>query len=152
MRQADGRVGGVAQFSIDVTKEVEARQAAGQISEEQIAILDQLPCGVIVVDRDGYVIKMNDAGRRMVPWDGAARTRPSKLLELRDPSTGGELAETARPLVRALKGERVAETDCVGVVLATGERLPIRVSAAPLFDDKGGVRGAIAVFTSMSGD
>ena len=63
----------------------------------------------------------------MVPWDGA-RTRPSKLLELRD------LAENERPLTRALKGERFPETDCVGVVLATGERLPLRVSAAPLFD------------------
>ena len=152
MRRADGSVGGVAQFSIDVTKEVEARQAADQISDEQIAILDQLPCGVIVVDPEGYVIKMNDAGKRMVPWDGAARTRPSKLLVLRDLRTGSDLPENSRPLVRALKGERYPETDCIGVVVATGERLPMRVSAAPLFDDKGGVRGAIAVFTRVSDD
>jgi len=152
MRHADGSVGGVAQFSIDVTKEVEARDAAKQLAGEQIAILDQLPCGVIVVDQEGYVTKLNDAGKRMVPWDGAARTRPSQLLELRDPRTGGGLAETARPLMRALKGERFPEADCVGIVLSTGERLPLRVSAAPLFDDKGGVRGAIAVFTRIPGD
>ena len=152
MRHADGSVGGVAQFSIDVTKEVEAREAADLLAGEQLAILDQLPCGVIVVDREGYVIKMNDTGRRMVPWDGAARTRPSKLLELRDPVTGGDLDESARPLMLALKGERFPETDCVGVVLETGERLSLRVSAAPLFDDKGGVRGAVAVFTRVPGD
>jgi PAS domain-containing protein len=152
MRHADGSVGGVAQFSIDVTKEVEAREAADLLAAEQIAILDQLPCGVIVVDREGYVIKMNDAGKRMVPWDGAAKTRPSKLLELRDPRTRGDLPESARPLTRALKGERFPETDCAGVVVASGERLPLRVSAAPLFDDKGGVRGAIAVFTRVAGD
>jgi len=152
MRHADGSVGGVAQFSIDVTKEVEAREAADLLAGEQLAILDQLPCGVIVVDREGYVIKMNDTGRRMVPWDGAARTRPSQLLELRDPVTGGDLDESARPLMLALKGERFPETDCVGVVLETGERLSLRVSAAPLFDDKGGVRGAVAVFTRVPGD
>ncbi len=152
MRHADGSVGGLAEFSMDVTTEVDARNVVKELANEQIAILDQLPCGVIVVDRDGYVTKMNDAGKRMVPWDGAARTRPSKLLDLRDPKSGGDLAEASRPLMRALKGERVPETDCVGVVLATGERLPLRVSAAPLFDDKGGVRGAIAVFSRVSGD
>lgn len=152
MRHADGAVVGVAQFSIDVTKEVEARNVAKELADEHAAILDQLPCGVIVVDRDGYVTKMNDAGKRLVPWDGAAWTRPSKILQLRDPKTGGDLAETSRPLMRALAGERFHETDCVGVVTATGERVPFRVSAAPLFDDKGGVRGAIAVFTRFSGD
>ena len=152
MRHADGSVGGVAQFSVDVTKEVTARETADLLAAEQIAILDQLPCGVIVVDQEGYVIKMNDAGRRMVPWDGAARTRPSKILALRDPRTGGDLPETARPLMKALKGERFPEADCVGIAIATGERLPLRVSAAPLFDDKGGVRGAIAVFTRVPGD
>jgi PAS domain-containing protein len=152
MRHADGSVGGVAQFSIDVTTEVEARDAARQLAGEEIAILDQLPCGVIVVDQEGYVIKMNDAGKRIVPWNGAARTRPSKLLELHDPRTGGDLAESARPLTRALEGERFPETDFVGVVVASGERVPLRVSAAPLFDEKGGVRGAIAVFTRAAGD
>jgi DNA-binding CsgD family transcriptional regulator len=152
MRRADGTIGGLAQFSMDVTAEVDARNAAKQLDDEQIAILDQLPCGVIVVDRDGYVIKMNDWGRRMVPWDGAAKTRPSKLLELRDLKTGGDLSENARPLMRALRGERFPEKDCLGVVVSSGERIPLRTSAAPLFDGTGAVRGAVAIFSRISGD
>jgi PAS domain-containing protein len=152
MRRADGSIGGVAQFSIDVTKEVEARNAAERLAEEESAILDQLPCGVIVVDRDGFVTKMNDWGKRLVPWDGTRPTQPAELLELRDPATGGDLDETARPLMRALMGERSPERDVLGVVVQNGRHIALRISAVPLFDSSGKVRGAIAIFSSSGPD
>jgi hypothetical protein len=52
--------------------------------------------------------------------------------------------------MRALKGERAIEADYLGVVVATGVEVPLRVSAAPLFDDAGNVSGAIAIFTKIS--
>ena len=152
MRRDDGGIGGLAQFSLDVTAEVDARHTAKELADEEIAILDQLPVGVIVVDRDGYVMKLNDWGRRMVPWNGAAKTRPAELLELRDLRTGGDLSDSLRPIMRALAGERFPETDCLGVVVSTGERIPLRISSAPLFDDHRAVRGAIAIFSRIAGD
>ncbi len=146
----DGKVGAIAVLSIDVSESVRTKRQLQKIQSERLAILDQLPSGVIVVDREGFVVSVNDAGKRIVPFAGGARRRPLELLELRDITTGAELAENRRPLMRALSGDRAPEADYLGVVLATGAEVPLRVSAAPLFDEAGEVYGAIAVFTKIA--
>ena len=144
---ADGKVAAVAVLSIDVSESVRTRRQLQKIQSERLAILDQLPSGVIVVDREGFVVSINDAGKRIVPFTNGGPMRPRELLDLRDPVTRDPLPYDRRPLSRALKGERAAEADFLGVVVATGLEVPLRVSAAPLFDDTGAVYGAIAVFT-----
>lgn len=146
---ADGKVVAVAVLSIDVSESVRTRRQLQKTESERLAILDQLPSGVIVVDREGLVVSINEAGKRIVPFTDGASVRPRELLDLRDPATGAELPEERRPLARALRGERASEVDYVGVVVATGLEIPLRVSAAPLFDDSGSVYGAIAVFTAL---
>jgi DNA-binding CsgD family transcriptional regulator len=145
----DGKVAAVAVLSIDVSESVRTRRQLQKIESERLAILDQLPSGVIVVDRDGLVVSVNEAGRRIVPFASSVPVRPRELLDLRDITTGAELVEERRPLMRALGGERAPEADYLGVVVATGDEVPLRVSAAPLFDEAGEVYGAIAVFTKV---
>jgi PAS domain-containing protein len=145
---AEGGLAGIAVFSVDVTESVHARARVRQLETEQLAILDQLPMGVVVVDGEGKIVRINDAGRKIVPYDGAI-TRPSDLFGLRDPATGAEVSERSRPLGRALLGERSPETEYLGIAVATGERMRLRVSAAPLFDSAGAVRGAVAVFAKI---
>ena len=150
MRRADGTVGGVAFFAIDVTDQVVANNARREMSDERHAILEQLPSGVIAVDRDGVILSINDAGKRIINFEPDGRTHPADILELRDIETGARLPPEERPLANALKGKRLAERDYLGVNPMTGEEIPLRTSAAPLFADDGSVRGAIAVFTKIT--
>ena len=150
MRYADSTIGGVAFFAIDVTDQVVADNAARQLSDERNAILAQLPSGVIAVDRDGVILSINDAGKRIIQFEPDGKTHPADVLELRDLATGAQLAADDRPLANALSGKRLAERDYLGVNTITGEEIPLRISASPLFADDGSVRGAIAVFTKIT--
>jgi DNA-binding CsgD family transcriptional regulator len=150
MRRSDGTVGGVVFFAIDVTEQVNANHKTRQITDEREAILAQLPSGVIVVDRTGSILTINDAGQRILPFEPDGVTKPWEVLELRDLETGRELKRDDRPLVRALGGTRSPETDYLGVNVLTGHRFPLRISAAPLFAPGGDVRGAVAVFTEIA--
>jgi PAS domain-containing protein len=147
---ADGTTAGIAIFSIDVTDSVRARERVHQLETEQLAILAHLPSGVIVVDLEGVVVSVNNAGSRLLRFSSGATVRPWELLELRDLATGEPVERDARPLVRALRGEAAPEGDYLGIVLATGAQVELRVSAAPLLDEKGAVRGAVAVFTELA--
>jgi len=152
MRTADGSVGGVVLFAIDVTAEHDAHEAVRQRSAEWRAILAQLPSGVIVVDSAGIVREINDAGQRIlqVTFDPDGKTAPWQILELRDLKTRAPLDRGDRPLMRALAGRESPERDYLGVNALTGEEMVLRISAAPLFELDGTVRGATAVFTLIS--
>jgi PAS domain S-box-containing protein len=148
MRQTDGKVGGVVLFAIDVTDEVEARNAARDLSVERDAILEQLPSGVVTVTPEGRISSINATGRRILGiGDEAIGVLAWDALTFIDPHTGEGLPTYERPLRRALRGERPAASELRGVVTATGTTIEMRVSAAPFFDADGKVRGAVAVFT-----
>jgi len=150
MRHADGSVGGVAFFAIDVTDEVEARNAARDISDERQAILDQLPSGVVTVDAEGIVMGINATGREIlgVGDEIVGRTAWETLTFVGDGDA--PLDAERRPLRRALNGARVDASDYRAKVAATGKPVDLRISAAPLFDARGKVRGAVAVFTLLT--
>lgn len=145
----DEKPAGVAVLSVDITDSVRSRRRVQELETERLAILDQLPSGVVTVDAKGTITGLNATGRKIlgvgdeVLGDSAWTT---VMLLSRD---GKPLSAGERPMGRALRGERVEEVDCRGQVGANGRMLDIRVSAAPLFDEEGRVRGAIAVFTPL---
>jgi PAS domain S-box-containing protein len=148
MRRADGAVGGVVLFAIDVTDEVAARNAARDLSIERDAILEQLPSGVVTVDVQGRVSSINATGRRILGvGDESIGQYAWEALTFIDPGTGAPIPSYERPLRKALRGEQQGPSEWRGVVTATGTTLELRVSAAPFFDSDGSVRGAVAVFT-----
>ncbi len=149
MRHADGTVGGVAQFAIDVTLEVEARAAAKRIADEQLAILEQLPSGVVTIDSAGVITTINTAGREILGVGDIVGTTAWDTLNFTD-AGGTSRPADERPLRRALRGEHVRASDQRAVVIATGKIVTLRISASPLFDDARNVRGAVAVFTPLS--
>jgi PAS domain S-box-containing protein len=148
MRRADGSVGGVVFFGLDVTQAVDARAAAKELSDQQEAILEQLPSGVITVAPDGRIIGINAAGKQILAMGDEVIGRTAwDTLTILDPRNGRAVPENDRPLRRALRGERVPTIDYRGLLTATGQTVDMRVSAAPLFDRDGKVRGAVAVYT-----
>ena len=109
------------------------------------AILDILPVGVFIADRDGQLLETNEAARQI--WGGetplvdAARYN---TYTARWPSTGRLLNASDWALARALKGEHVAEPQDVEIETFGGTRKRILNYAIPLVQN-GQIDGAVAV-------
>ena len=117
-------------------------------------IVGQLPSGVVAVDRQGHVLLVNEAGRRLAgPPDAALPAVPEKaaLYSLRDAETGQPLAPADTPLGRALAGERVENHTLLHRRPGEAEDRWCRASASPLRDDATGqVTGAVVVFSDTT--
>lgn len=143
MRRADGSVGGVVFFGLDVTSEIEARQTR----DEAHAALEQLPSGVISIDAEGTITDLNPAGREILGLrEDVVRRSVWGTFRFVD-EHDREISRPDRPLARALRGERVLAAVYRGYVAGTKKKLSLRISAAPLFGADGQVRGAVGVFT-----
>jgi len=147
MLHADGTPGGLVLFGVDVTDVVEARRSAREIEDERSIAFDQLPSGVITIRGDGTISNMNTVGREILglPREPVGQSAWETLLFA--DAAGRALAPERRPLRRALSGERVPATEYSCKTTTTGRPIRLRISAAPLFDAKGKVRGAVGVFT-----
>jgi len=122
----------------------ERRRAA-----ELQSLLSSLADGVALLNADGDVVFMNDAGRRILgvnawqPVDGLMR-----LCELR--SIDGEpLAAADAGSTRALQGETVRDLRH-RVITPDGRDVAISISASPVCDASGQVVGATNVFRDVT--
>jgi PAS domain-containing protein len=143
---ADGKTGGIAIFSIDVTEETLARQRANQLETEELAILDVLTSGVIVTDQHGAVVRVNRSARELLSLpEVPARLTPesASLYHVRDASDGHQIPYEEFPTVRALRGERSEARMYLVHHPRFAREMTLRISALPLFDAGGHVRGAV---------
>jgi PAS domain S-box-containing protein len=129
-----------------------AREAADRATE-LAALIEQLPCGVAVLDAEGNFVLTNEAVRRL--WNIAADDRRSLEQRvhdyaLRDSATGRQLAPAEMPVVRALAGERVQAYDYLLRRPGEPEDICVQTSAVPLREATGRVTGALGVFTDVT--
>jgi diguanylate cyclase (GGDEF)-like protein/PAS domain S-box-containing protein len=143
------RLGAVASFS-DIT---EARLAGRALREEQQflqVLLDNLEEGIVACDEDGQVTLVNPAAQRLFGFtaetDPTGRRPISVWLRGRD---GSPMAPEENPLLRALAGERLRESELV-LVAASGSRKLIRVNAQALFDEARHKLGAVAAIHDVT--
>jgi len=129
LRDGAGVVNGVISFAVDVTG-LAGPGRTTELRDELATVLDLIPSGVIFADEAGRIVTMNAAARRI----GASS------LDGLGPGT---------PLTRALSGETVVDQvhDLPGEVSSV--QIRVRVSARPLHEPDGGIRGAILVFTEV---
>lgn len=114
--------------------------------------LDSISEGVLVVDRDGKTLFLNEAARRFV-GPGFVELEPS------DWSTGFGCYRDDRvtryttedlPLVRAMRGEHVRDEE---MFLKGGSNAPgvwLRVNCAPLLNSDGQLAGGILIFRDIT--
>jgi PAS domain S-box-containing protein len=129
---------------------------AALLSEAELAAaLDQLPGAVVLVDGQGQPTQMNAAARRFL---GRAAGERSSMMQaavvagMRDARSGRLVSASTTPLARALRGETVTAEE---YTFPRGnsdqdEWLKVRVSAIPLRNVDGSVRGAVATFTESA--
>jgi len=110
---------------------------------------------VFVVDAAGTLIFFNEAAevlmsRRFEETEELTLEEWSALLQPSSPD-GGPLPHHERPLVRALQDRRPSHARLLVTQQATGERLPIEVTAFPIVGQAGRDLGAVALFWTDPG-
>jgi DNA-binding CsgD family transcriptional regulator len=149
-----GQVNGIAAFSLDVTELVDQRRSAELLHEEMAAVLDLLTSGVIVVDTEGRVLKINEAGKRIarqqVDQDSTLGAQAAEF-DIRD-MLGNAVAPGDRSLTRALLGDDIPPRDATFVAGDPPERVTIRISVRPLRGPDRSVRGALLLFTELGAE
>lgn len=148
MHREDGTVGGTVFFGVDVTDEVLARRRAEALESEQLALLDLLTVGVIVFDAQLNVVKANAAARALITIPTGARLDPESAATyaLRNPVDGRPIPYEDTPAMRALRGERSEPLAFRVRDPKTGRDRLLRISAVPLRDRDGAIRGCVSTF------
>lgn len=147
-----GRPLRITGVNYDIT---ERKQAAAALEAERAllkAVVDQLPVGVVIAEAP--------SGRLILSNEQLARTCRQALLPLRDAegdpvapvhlAQGGLLAPDAWPLERALRHGEAVHGQEVRIVRGDGSPGTLSVSAAPVRDEEGRTRAAVAVFADIT--
>jgi DNA-binding CsgD family transcriptional regulator len=150
-----GTVNGIAAYSLDVTELVGQRKRAELGREELAAVLDLLTSGVIVVDHESRIVKINEAAKRIVrrhlDRDAALDERTAALFDLRD-MFGSAIEPSDTSVARALRGEEIPTRESRFVAGDPPERVTVRTSVRALRDPDGSVRGAVLVLTELGAE
>ncbi|MFE1744957.1 PAS domain S-box protein [Coleofasciculus sp. H7-2] len=121
---------------------------AGKQSDRRLAqFLEALPVGVFVVDASGKSYYANQTAQQILGKGIMSETTLEELSESYQLYVAGteQLYPSDRlPLVRALRGEKVAVDN--SEIHQTDKLIPIEVWASPIFDDKDNIAYAIAAF------
>ncbi|WP_197723432.1 sensor domain-containing diguanylate cyclase [Desulfovibrio ferrophilus] len=114
-------------------------------------LLENLFDGVYYVDRDRTITYWNKSAERITGFDRSEVLGSSCshgiLRHIND--MGTELCDHGCPLKKTLQDGRTREIE-VFLHHKDGHRVPVAVRAAPVFDDQGGVVGAVEVFNDIS--
>jgi PAS domain S-box-containing protein len=139
-----GIVGGVA-VSEDITALYEAQQRLRANENLLRAVIDLLPVGVWVVDKDGHVNLVNAAGQRL--WQGSAEAAPEQTGEYK-----GWWVETGEPLgpedwavARALLKGETSVSELLQIQCFDGSFKTVINWGAPIRNEAGEITGAVAV-------
>jgi DNA-binding CsgD family transcriptional regulator len=104
------------------------RSERARLREDFATLLELVPSGVVAADGTGRIVAMNAAALRMMG------DRPTVL---------------GTPAARALMGATIVDQVYAFVTGGRPEEVRVRLSARPLRDPDGTIRGAIAVFTAI---
>jgi len=134
-----------------------AEREAAQHASHLTAVFEAITDGVMVCDTQGHTLQNNSAFRSFLGLEDGDETALTLIKERRDKLIPRDLEEKPLPkeqwpLVRALRGECVSGTDTVDLLNRTPEGLPLylNASAAPIYDAKGKIVGAVLVLRDVT--
>jgi two-component system, chemotaxis family, CheB/CheR fusion protein len=151
-------IGGVVITFVDITQILQAEERIVQLSrdlrnrvESLEALLDLVPVGILIAeDPAARTVRVNRYAASIIGGDGAAASsQPAEALAtatgpLRLVRDGREIPGEDQPLALASRtGEPISGQEA-RILQPNGSGIDVLVSASPLFDEAGKVRGAIA--------
>jgi PAS domain S-box-containing protein len=145
LRADDGRLRGYAKVTRDITQSRRSEDALRHSETLLRSVLDTLPVGVWVMDREGKTIRGNPAGKKI--WAGTRRVDFKQHTEYK-----GWWAGTDRLIqphewaaARAIERGETSINELVDIECFDGSRKTILNSAVPLRDSEGRISGGIIV-------
>lgn len=130
--------------------------AVGALPEGSLlldAIFQVTSAGLVVIDAEGKLLRMNAAMGRMIGLtpESAGLAPAERLAAIRLTTPDGRPYQPSQlPGLRALRGETVLE-EPVRVVLHDGRAASLAISAGPIRDARGAITGAVLRFLDTTG-
>ncbi len=156
-RTVDNVIGGVVLTFTDITRMAAAEARITELSRDLRnrvdsleALLDLVPVGIFIVDRDLSDVRVNRYGTRLLGEEDE-RKGPRKVAgPVRLFDANGELPVQDQPLQCAAASGAAIPSMEARLLRANGSFADVMISATPLFDEGGQVRGAIAVLVDIT--
>jgi two-component system cell cycle sensor histidine kinase/response regulator CckA len=146
-RKADGTVVLYEGVMEDITDRVEADRRLQASERRLIQILEAVPLGILVSDKDGHLVFANAGARNILgSWavPGLTVTELSKTHPAYLAGTDQLYPDERMPLARAMRGEETAVDD---MEIRHGERvISLNARGAPILDSEGKVVAAVVGF------
>jgi PAS domain S-box-containing protein len=132
-------------FVRDISARKQLEQQAHASERTLSGIFELLPVGVWITDREGTIVRGNEAGRRI--WGGARHVGPQNYGVYKGwwADSGEPIAADQWALARALAKGETSVGELVRIQCFDGSFKTIINSAAPLHDVQGQIAGAICV-------
>ena len=136
--------------SHDITDRKRAEEALRQNEQLLTNVLDSLPVGVFVIDRNGRVARVNPAAERI--WGGAKYVSIDESDQYKAwwADTGKRIEAADWAGVRAVTLGETSINEEILIEGFDGTRRYISNSAMPIKDDSGEIAGAIAVVEDIT--
>ncbi|MES2038170.1 MAG: response regulator [Pseudomonadota bacterium] len=133
------------QFKRDVDQRIKAETAVRDSESLLKQVLDILPIGVFICDRDGVLNQINPGGKAI--WGGVRHIGPDQYGEYAGwwPDSGKRIAADEWALARTLKSGETILNELADIRCFDGSRKTISNSTAPLRDDTGHMIGGLSV-------
>ena len=145
LRDENGAVKGAIVVNEDITALHEAQEK--QRASEQLlrTVIDLLPVGLYIADREGRITRTNPAGERI--WQGVRHVTPERYGEYRGwwVDTGKPVTPEEWALARALKKGETSSGELIRIQCFDGSYKTVINFAAPIRSDAGEIVGAVAV-------
>ena len=116
------------------------------------AILEQLPCGVLVLDASGHPTLANRVCRQILgPAFDFERTVDEQAREFapKEATTGGPVPVTSM-VARVIAGEEISGYELMCQPPGSEGEVWLQVSGAPLRDSAGAITGVVVAMTDVS--
>jgi PAS domain S-box-containing protein len=145
IRDAQGNPKGFVGVSEDITERVRAQEAGKQSEALLRNILDTLPVGVLIADRQGQILQNNPASEQI--WGGARYVGIEEYDEYKGwrADTGERIAAHEWAIARALTKGEISLNEVINIEAFDGMRKTILNSGVPLRNKQQEIIGAIAV-------
>lgn len=135
----------------DITERMESEKRLKDSERRLQEILDSIPLGITVADRDGKPTFLNKAGIRLLGRDllvDVPNARLSEHYQLYRAGTSEPYPAELRGITRALRGEFVYADD---LEIQTPERrIPLEIWSAPVYDSDGTLAMAISAYGDIT--
>ena len=137
--------GGIVVSHTDITVRRNAEEALRGTERVLRSVLETLPVGIWIMDRNGRIIHGNPAGQRI--WAGARYVGPEQFGEYKGwwRNTGQLISADEWAAARAIRNGETSIDEEIDIECFDGTRKVILNSAIPLRDPSGAVAGAIIV-------